>query len=185
MALRRQSNPQSQALFQLTNGKKYDPDQVYSASTDGRGHYEQRRVKITPGIDHLISEIAGTHDEFRSSEDFIRNAIFHSVHQWITDAPEPDPRLVSALKAEQATAVMEQNERFTKAHTDAITGATESINRCLETHDWNELNDLADMMDEYACDENIPSGIRNQYQQAADDARDTLIKEVKARKRRK
>lgn len=188
MVLRRQSPQQqarSQTLFNLTQGKKYDPDKVYSASTDGRGHYEQVRVKITPGIDHLISEVTGENDEFRSREDFIRNAVFHALHRWITDAPEPDPRLLSALKAEQARAHMEMMERFNKAHEEALEGAADAINRCLDSRDWDEMVELAEMLDDYAVDENIPPGFRVRYEQAADDARAALAKELKARKRRK
>lgn len=192
MVLRRQSqqssggkSPNTQALFNLTQGKKYDADKVYSASTDGRGHYEQVRVKITPGIDHLISEVAANHDEFRSREDFIRNAVFHALHRWITDAPEPDPRLLSALKAEQARAHMDMMERFAKAHEEALETAAEAINRCLDSRDWDEMVELAEMLDDYSTDENIPSGYRVRYESAADDARAALAKELKARKRRK
>lgn len=182
---KKHDDPGTQALFQLTEGKKYSPDKIYSASTDGRGHYEQVRVKLPPSIEHLISQVTGEHDEFRGREDFIRNAIFHALHRWITEAPNPEPRLLAALQAEQARAEMEMLQRFNEAHEEAILRASDAINDLLSAKDWDELNELVEMLDTFAADDTIPAGFRARYEQVADDGRAAIIKELRSRKRRR
>lgn len=180
---RQQQQQQAQSLFTLTNGKKYNPDAVYADSTDGRGHYEQVRVKITPSVEHLMAQVVAEHPEFRSVGDFIRNAIFHKLHTYIVEAPEPDPRLVGALEAERTAAMMAMAKRIDQSHTENMEAARDAMDICIQNRDWDGLNEVIAMMDEQASDPVLPTGLQLRYEAVGDDGRAAMISELKTRKR--
>lgn len=180
-----QQQQTTQSLFALTNGKRYDPDGVYSSSTDGRGHYEQVRVKITPSMEHLIAEICAEHGEFRSREDFIRNAVFHMLHKYITAAPMVDPQLVAVIEAERQTGVMEVMARIRKGHYENIERAKDQINALCEEADWNSINDLLEMFEGQAENTALPAGIRQMYDDLIAQGRETMMSEVRIRRKRR
>lgn len=63
------------------SGNNYDVNDFYTASTDGRGHYEEVRAKLPPGITNQISElIAQKQLPYRTVGDFIRDSVVHRAH---------------------------------------------------------------------------------------------------------
>lgn len=180
-----QTAQSAQSLFALTNGKRYDPDGVYSSSTDGRGHYEQVRVKITPSMEHLIAEVCAEHAEFRSREDFIRNAIFHMLHKYITNAPVADPQLLAVIEAERQTGVMEVMGRIRKGHYENIERAKDQINALCEEADWDGINDLLEMFEGQSINDALPAGIRQLYGDLVEQGRETMMSEVRIRRKRR
>jgi hypothetical protein len=172
-------------VFALTRGKKYDPDGVYTQSTDGKGHYEQARVKIPPQIEHLIAEVCAANPAFKSSQDFMRNAVFHSLHKYLTSTPDLDPRLMAALEAERLANLFDMEQRIYTSHQQTMDSARASLNNSMESGDWNNMSEIADAMD--ACAENsaIPFGLQSEYQEVADDARRAMRTELKIRRKRK
>lgn len=178
------AGPQSGA-FALTRGKKYDPDGVYTASTDGKGHYEQQRVKIPPQIEHLIAEVCGDNPSFKSAQDFIRNAIFHSLHKYLTGTPGVDPRLLAALEAERLSNMFDMESRIYRSHHETMEQARTVLNNCIESADWNSMNEIADAMDECAENPDIPFGLQSEYQEVADEARRAMRNELKLRRKRR
>lgn len=176
--------PQS-GVFALTRGKKYDPDGVYTQSTDGKGHYEQARVKIPPQIEHLIAEMVAANPSFKSGQDFIRNAIFHSLHKYLTSTPDVDPRLMAALEAERLSNMFDMEQRIYRSHQETMEQARTSLNQCIESGDWNNMNEIADAMDECAENEAIPFGLQAEYQEVADEARRAMRSELKLRRKRR
>lgn len=172
---------QQQSVFALTAGKKYDPETIYSASTDGRGHYEQLRVKITPQVEHLIAEVVNMHDEFRSSNDFVRNAIFHMLHTYLTNPPDVEPRLKQAIAAERQTHALAMDARMLQAHYDLMSSVKGALNDCIETADWQGMQDLVEMVEEQVTG-NLPIGLREQYAEVAADGLGSMRNEMKLRK---
>lgn len=178
------SGPQT-SIFALTRGKKYDPDGVYTASTDGKGHYEQARVKIPPQIEHLIAEMVAANPTFKSSQDFIRNAIFHSLHKYLTSTPDVPPRLQAALEAERMANDMDMESRIYRSHVETMDQARTALNNCIESSDWDTMNEIADMMDDASENPGVPYGLRMEYQEVADEARRAMKSELKLRRKRK
>ena len=173
---------QQQSVFALTAGKKYDPDTIYSASTDGRGHYEQTRTKITPQMEHLLAEIVAAHDEFRSVNDFIRNAVFHMMHKYLVDPPDVDERLKDAIHAERQTHALAMDARILQSHYDLMTGVKSALNDCIETADWQGMQDLVEMVEERVENGSLPAGLREQYVELAEEGLDSMRNEMRLRK---
>lgn len=76
---------QTQSLFNLTSGKGYHRGEIYAHSTDGKGHYESVRVKITPSVEAEIAQLVASRiRDYRTVEDFVRNSIIHQLHYEIS-----------------------------------------------------------------------------------------------------
>lgn len=93
------TGPNTQSMFNLTNGTSYDRDGIYAHSTDQKGHYEQVRVKVTPSIEAELAQfVASKTRDYRTIEDFVRNAIVHQLHYEYTKVwPQAGPVITAEI----------------------------------------------------------------------------------------
>lgn len=74
--------------------KNYDPGLFYIRSTDSHGHYRQLnfdgvQVKVSPVIAARVQEHVEWHPVYRSTSDFIRNALIHHLVAELQQRGEP------------------------------------------------------------------------------------------------
>ncbi len=66
-------------MFDLMGSNKYSADKFYTKSTDGNGHYEQVRVKLSPSVQAMCEGLAGEFGEYDSVAVVIRDALLHRL----------------------------------------------------------------------------------------------------------
>jgi len=62
----------------------YKVEGIYPKSTDGNGHSELLHLKVSPNINARIAEVCKDEPTYRSTHDFIRDAVVHRLH-WYAD----------------------------------------------------------------------------------------------------
>jgi len=138
-----QAAAQRQSMWNVLKGAGYNIDDVYSHSTDDKGHYERVRVKLSPALEAMLAEIV-THDpRYRTIEDVIRDALVHRVHYLRTLAPAIPPMvthemMTSRLNKEQLNIEMWENViRALKTTCEAYlqAGALEELGNLLTQYD--------------------------------------------------
>ena len=72
---------QAQAMLTLTQGAKYDRDEIYASAVDDKGHNVEIRVKITPSFEAELMALVQSHvrPKYRTIQDFARSSM---THQW-------------------------------------------------------------------------------------------------------
>lgn len=86
----------------------YDENKFYVYSQDKQGHSHYARIWIPKNLAGLIGRVVNSEQipEYRSSQDFYRDALFHRAHkvaQWIDDGALKGEIGVLTLKAEEET----------------------------------------------------------------------------------
>lgn len=69
-------------MWNLLQGKQYDPDAVYGKATDGAGHSNEVRIKLPPQVEQEIAAFVASRaiTEYRTIPDLVRDAITHRLH---------------------------------------------------------------------------------------------------------
>lgn len=178
------SNPQSLA-YQLTSGKAYDPDRVYLDASDTKGHYEQVNVKLPPRLQHVVEILVADSDQLRSRQDFIRNALFHTSHQWATEMIEPDPLALQLIEAETNRMRTEMRQRIREEQNTDYKRVREHVDAMIEDQDWIEVNEEVDRVAILSEDPGLPNGVRQKYHRLWQELNDALsaaqVKEMRQR----
>lgn len=77
------------------------PEEIYTRSTDQKGHYREVRVLVPPELHAQINEVA--HDprlpKYRSAADFCRDALVHRAAYWADRLADPAWSRVVAAEA--------------------------------------------------------------------------------------
>lgn len=186
MARNGPANQRANNLFALTAGKKYNPDALYIVASDDKGHSESIRLKIPPTYEYIIQAIMREHEEFRTVQDFIRDAIVHSLHRWVDNPPFPDPAVAAWLRSIRMQATHEVVQAITKQHRESIATAQATMEMHAELEDWNAINEIVVVLDETAEDEeeSLPPGLAHEYGLAADYGRELMTNGLLAKTRR-
>lgn len=150
-------------VFQLTNGKAYDPDGIYIDSVDAKGHYERVRIKLTPRMQYIIEAIVREADELRTPHDFIRNALFHEAHKWLTNRPPADQNLVHLMELDARNAQTDALLAQRVARREDLRKTQELVDQMIEDQDWNAVKEELDRIEQLETDESLPPGIREEY----------------------
>lgn len=158
------TGPASQA-YRLTNGKSYDPDAVYCESTDSKGHYEQLRIKLTPRLMNIIGEIVSDNDEFRTVHDFLRDAMLHQAHRWVTQRPPVNERLTRRIEAEAHAAQMDAILEEAKTMDRDIQTTHQVVMQAIADLDWYLVAEETHRVEELSVDQSLAPGIRDKYEQ--------------------
>ena len=66
----------------------YDPNKVYVAASDKRGHQSTIRVHVPAGMPGEIAAIIAQVPELRTVHDFYRDALVHAIARWRDKLPE-------------------------------------------------------------------------------------------------
>jgi len=150
-------------VFQLTNGKAYDPDGIYIDSVDAKGHYERVRIKLTPRMQYIIEAIVRENDELRTPHDFIRNALFHEAHKWLTNRPSPDLNLIHLAELDARNAQTDALMAQRIARREDLRKTQELVDQMIEDQDWNAVKEELDRIEMLELDESLPPGVRQEY----------------------
>lgn len=149
--------------YQLTSGKAYDPNAVYCDASDGRGHYEQINVKLSPRLEHVIDIIVAEHPNYRSRQDFIRDAMFHRAYEMATNGPSADPLAEQLVEAEANRQRTEMRARLREEQNRDLNAAKDAVEDMLRDRDWYAVNEELDRVALLTEDEGLPSGVRERY----------------------
>lgn len=162
--------------YQLTSGKAYDPDAVYCDASDGRGHYEQINVKLSPRLEHVIDIIVAEHPNYRSRQDFIRDAMFHRAYEMATNGPTADPLAEQLVEAEANRQRTEMRARLREEQNRDLNAAKEAVEDMLRDRDWYAVNEELDRVALLTEDEGLPAGVRDRYNELWMELTDALTR---------
>ena len=176
---------QKNALQTMLNkgGKAYDPDAVYCESTGGNGLYEQARIKLPPDTYNLMGIVTGDRQEFRTIQDFIRNAIHHTLHRYIDGDPSIGYDIKDILEMEDWNAELEIQRRRTAAEEEMFEGFRISMNQAVDDHDWPVLQHLWSRADEMAERDDYSDGRRERWAKMADSLQAAMVSMKKEKTR--
>ncbi len=167
-----QASPQS--LFNLTKGSAYDRDAIYSHATDGKGHYEQMRVKLTPSIEAEIAELVASRVRgYRTSEDFVRNAIVHQLHHEMTTVR---PQLQPIITAEMRQAELNRYRALIQSWEDTIHSTMETGESLLAAGALEELGEMLARFDQDFENQELPTVKRHELNEVLDNLHDRLTR---------
>jgi len=163
-------------------GKAYDPLGVYTDSTDN-GFYETWRTKFPPDTHRLVSQMVSDRDEFRSPQDFIRNAVHHYLHRYIDGDPDIPLEVKDILEMEDHVAELAQKQRDREAMDEVMEYTRVIVNSAVDDEDWNELYHQQEYASEMASREDMPMGRRRRWLELEDEI-DEAISSMKKTKTR-
>lgn len=72
----------------LGDSSVYDPNKVYVAASDKRGHATSVKVNVPAGLPGEVANIVAQVPEFRNSHDFYRDALVRGIMYWRERVPE-------------------------------------------------------------------------------------------------
>lgn len=109
----------------------YDPNQVYiGGSKDAQGHATNIRAKIPDTWMGSIGEIVNSPDwpEYRSVQDFYRDAIYHRM-RWASRQPDrtTSPRVAKLMAIASGTAALDYHNMITTASKEYIDQASKTL----------------------------------------------------------
>lgn len=166
-------------MFQLTGASQYNLDKYYTASTDSKGHYEQIRVKITPNMEAMIADIVSQVPDYRSREDFVRDAMLHRIMYLQTQiANGVQLTDENTLRRELHSSEMERYRNSLAAMNDYIKACHDTIEVMTEAHDWRSLEELLSEMEYRAADGSLPDTQRKTLEDTIDYGWTTMRTEV-------
>jgi hypothetical protein len=172
------SSQQGQSLaYQLTSGKAYDTDAVYLDASDNKGHYEQMNCKLPPRLQHVIEILVAESEDFRSKQDFMRNALFHAAHKYASQQLEPDPVAMQLIEAEASRTRTEMRARIREEQNLDFKRAAEAVEDMLRDRDWFAVNEELDRIALLSEDFSIPEGVRERYGDLWSELNDALTRE--------
>lgn len=164
----------SQSLFQLTKGSAYDRDGIYAHSTDSKGHYEVVRVKVTPSMEAEIAElVASKLRDYRTPEDFVRNAIVHQMHYEMTTVR---PQAQAVITAEMRQSEMARHQALIQSWQTTITTTMETGEALLAAGALEELGDFLTRWDQDFENQDLPIVKRNELVEVLDNLHDRLTR---------
>lgn len=162
--------------FQLTNGKAYDPDGIYIDSVDSKGHYERVRIKLTPRMQYIIEAIVRENEELRTPHDFIRNALFHEAHKWLTNRPSVDTNLIHLAELDARNAQTDALMAQRIARREDLRKTQELVDQMIEDQDWYAVKEELDRIEMLELDESLPAGVQQEYANLWQDMHHALSK---------
>lgn len=107
---------------------------------DENGHFEKLHLKYPENYLPRMMKIVN-HDatEFNSTQDLIRNAIYHYMlfmAEWLQD-----PELTELMEITKQQAKVDERRKEIHHRTQLIVDTVELITEALEAQDWGELRD--------------------------------------------
>lgn len=171
--------------YQLTSGKAYNPDAVYCDASDARGHYEQINVKLSPRLEHVIDILVAEDQNYRSRQDFIRDAMFHRAYALATNGPAADPLAEQLLEAEANRTRTEMRRRLREEQNRDLEAAKEAVEDMIRDQDWYAVNEELDRVELLSDDPNLPGGVRERYAELWQELNDALTRANTKRIKRK
>lgn len=122
-------------VFSLVEERGYRPDRFYTRSLNADGHGERMQVRVPQGIDSQIYAAVAEVGQYRSPQDFWRDAAIHRL-EWLQKQYNIDDGLRRMLELERFQADSERRA----LEVEVLTATVSDIHNKLEAHfvaeDW-------------------------------------------------
>lgn len=126
----------------------YKATGIYSKSTDGNGHSELLHLKVPPNINARVAEVCAEIKTYRTTHDFIRDAIVHRLH-WYAEQKKLGklnvPKLDFAI-IEQEMFRMEQEVEEIKKFIERLPNRLVDAKKDRDRRRFQALTDLCQQM---------------------------------------
>lgn len=137
-------------VFALVSERGYRPDRFYTKSTNSDGHGERMNVRIPQGLDSQIHAAVGEIPEYRSVQDFFRDAAVHRLEflqkQYVLG--EGARRI---LELERIGADSERRQQETEMMSEAVETLDSKLQRLWDKRDWAMMAEELELAGEL-CD---------------------------------
>lgn len=157
---------QQQSLWQLTRGAGYNPDTIYSHSTDDQGHHRTIRFECTPTMAAMLEQIAAESPDYRYAKDVVRDFLTHKIHEHLMKAPNPNLQVM--LNAEMLVSELNRVNVERETWHNAVQVLKQTGEGLVK--DGHKAG-LVALLDRYDQDESIldlPSGLKREMQEVLD-----------------
>jgi Arc/MetJ-type ribon-helix-helix transcriptional regulator len=136
---------------------------VYLDATDGRGHYEQMQVKLPPRVEHAIDMVVGESDQYRSRQDFIRDALVHHAHRRITEAMIEDPLALHLIEQQASSDRLAMRRTLREERRRNLEDARAIVDDLVRDQDYDAIQDEMARVEVLSEDITLPEGVREEY----------------------
>ena len=171
--------------YQLLSGKAYNPDHVYLDASDSKGHYEQMNTKVPPNVLQVIDVIVGESDELRSRQDFVRDALVHAAHRWLTQNRPDDALALHLIDLQASSDRFAMRRRLAAERRQNLEDTRDMVNDMMRDRDIVSLYEELARVESLAEDENLPEGVRDEYADLWQEMNDMVQRQTLRNKRRK
>lgn len=136
----------------------YSADNFYTVSADSKGHSAFFRVALPTNVAAEINRLiaSGNLPVYATSQDLIRDAIYHRLH-WLGDRLL-DPRLRHSMGVQQRLADRRQQVDEVRALEDLVDESRMALEKAVELQDLHLLNEVLTSLEE-----EVETGIRDPY----------------------
>lgn len=124
-----------------------DPDKFYLASADSKGHqYQIKNVNVPQGLGAAIAEVREYFPEYRSAQDFVRDAIMHRL-MYLRDRIDSG-ELTELMVIEQMRAKVEYNRLMMGQAKSTYEETVSACVQALEVKDYRRLDKVLQTIDD-------------------------------------
>lgn len=161
----------------------YSPTKLYTASSDTRGHHEELRFKVPPGLLELLVTYSENNPGLDTKYDAARNCIVHWL-KYMSDDPSshipPD-----LMQHEIRMTEMDRILRLDRAVDDEVAKAREVFEKCVANQAWTTLNNtIESIQEQIEISEDLEPGHINKLEAVIEEGW-SLIHVAEAMNRRK
>lgn len=162
----------------------YDPNKLYTDSTDSKGHYEQINTKLPPSLEALIARAVDDNPGYqRSRQAFVRDAIVHRLHFLHTNpASTIDP---VALELYVWRAQMDADLALDQQIKHDVDKFHEVLEICIASRNWSRLNVYIERLQQMLDEQELAPGHHDLISDAVADAMSAMSDATDTRKRRR
>jgi hypothetical protein len=133
--------------WSLANANTYDIDKFYCRSTDGKGHYRNIQVPLSPALMGEIQALVASQviSSYRTLQDFIRDACIHRA-KYVAELVKSGV-LGKVIDSEIMLAEVARRRVEREGYQKVIEEYKEEVDKCLLAGDKTRVHDLiADMV---------------------------------------
>lgn len=176
---------QRSPAYQLLSGKAYNPDHVYLDASDSKGHYEQMNTKVPPNILQVMDVIVGDSAEYRSRQDFVRDALVHHAHRVLTKNRPDDALALHLIDLQASTDRFAMRRRLAAERRQNLEDTRDMVGDMMRDRDYASLWEELARVESLAEDENLPEGVRDEYADLWHEMNDMVQRQKLRSKKRK
>ena len=156
--------------------KGYDVRKIFTRSVDSKGHSDKVQVKMVSSQVSLISKwVEDRRTKYRSNQDFIRDAVYHRLHQMNEIYGEGQP-VTTDVRVELLIAQMETEELDDQRIDDALKMASKRLAKQIADKRWERVLEIISELETMSKD--WPASTKQQAEALIVTGRDALRKAV-------
>ena len=115
----------------------YDPDQIHRKSVDGRGHSYRGQVRLPDSWNGIVGAMIARGDlpEYRTPQDFFRDAIYHRMVYWSKNEERTTPELKRLVAIERASTLSRTELDYVEGYETFVKEIEDSCNALARSND--------------------------------------------------